>query len=299
MFLPPKSIQIICIIGPALAGCAQVRTERPTALMSADERISDTGCTFSKTAPSGWLTREDVRCAAGTIQPIIHIYIDGTENFPVIDELPKQMEPSLVEALSSARYKPERKPQSGFFRQYPDKNDLQINVYSDRYRFFGVNFDTIEDDLGPEVAKWFKDNMPELRRLATAGQPSAAELKQRRPNTFGQNFAKKLLTKNVTEITLTNHPHPNIVSIKKTAVVGRLKDPQAIKAMLVAMSKSTHTLAGEEPKNAPDRPQELSFVYKEGTETKIESFRWWGWEADTWGEAFAQLFSEHFESSNR
>lgn len=211
------------------------------------------------------------------------------------------MAPSLVKALASARYKPERKPQGGFFRQYPDKNDLQVNVYSDRYRFFGVNFDTIEDDLGPEVAKWFKDNLPELRRLEAAeraGQSTEAELKQRRPNAFGQNFAKKLLTKNVTEITLTNHPHPNIVSIKKTAVVGRLKDPQAIKAMLVAMSKSTHTLAGEEPKNAPDRPQELSFMYKEGTETKIESFRWWGWEADTWGEEFAKLFSKHFESSN-
>lgn len=180
-------------------------------------------------------------------------------------------------------------------------NDLQFDFLADRIRFFVVNFDTIEDDLGPEVAKWFKDNLPELRRLKAAeraGQPTEAELRQRRPNTFGQNFAKKLLTKNVTEITLTNHPHPNIVSIKKIAVVGRLKDPQAIKAMLVAMSKSTHTLAGEEPKNAPDRPQELSFMYKEGTEMKIESFRWWGWEADTWGEEFAKLFSKHFESSN-
>ncbi|CAN1527456.1 hypothetical protein MCEMSE15_01279 [Fimbriimonadaceae bacterium] len=299
MLLPPKSIQIICIIGPALAGCAQVRTERPNALMRADERIPDTGCTFSKTAPSGWLAREDVRCAAGAIRPIIHIHMAGSENYRVVSELPKSLEPSMVDVLSKARYRAGRRPKEGFFRQYPDKNDLKIDIFSDRYRTFAVNFETIEDDLGPEVAKWFKDNMPQLRRLATAGQPSEAELKRRRPNTFGQNFAKKLLTKNVTEITLTNHPHPNIVSIKRTAVVGRLKDPQAIKAMLVAMSKSTHTLAGEEPKNAPDRPQELSFVYKEGTETKIESFRWWGWEADTWGDEFAILFSEHFESSNR
>ena len=279
-------------------GCSRTSDKPAAHVSNGGSTLADEGCKFSKDAPVGWLPREEVRCAAGTIRPIIHIYIDGTEQYRVIDELPKRLEHSLVKALALARYRPARKPKDGFFRQYPDRNDLQINVYSDRYRFFGVNFDTIEDDLGPEVAKWFKDNLPELRRLKAAeraGQPTEAELRQRQPNTFGQNFAKKLLTKNVTEITLTNHPHLNIVSIKKTAVVGRLKDPQAIKAMLVAMSKSTHTLAGEDPKNAPDRPQELSFVYKEGTETKIESFRWWGWEADTWGEEFAKLFSKHFE----
>ncbi len=220
----------------------------------------------------------------------------GANGFPSLSKFPRATWTELSDVLKRARYREGNPRVTTLFQQDLTKSsDLTFRMLSDRERFFFVNFNTIEDDLGPEVAKWFKENMPELRRLATAGQPSEAELKQRRPNTVGQNFAKKLLTKNVTEITLTNHPHPNIVSIKKTAVVGRLKDPQAIKAMLVAMSKSTHTLAGEEPKNAPDRPQELSFVYKEGTETKIESFRWWGWEADTWGEEFARLFSKHFE----
>jgi hypothetical protein len=103
------------------------------------------------------------------------------------------MEPSLVKALASARYKPERKPQGGFFRQYPDKNDLQINVYSDRYRFFGVNFDTIEDDLGPEVAKWFKDNMPELKRLGGAewaGQPTEAQPKHASRQSIQRNLPR-------------------------------------------------------------------------------------------------------------
>lgn len=218
---------------------------------------------------------------------------NSSKGYPIVSKFPPGLQQSFVSVLSVARYRVPKKQE--FKRLGMGANDLQVHVVSNRIRNFPVNFDSIEDELGPEVAKWFKDNMPELRRLATAGQPSAAELKRRRPNTFGQNFAKKLLTKNVTEITLTNYPHPNMVSIKKTAIVGRLRDPQVIKAMLVAMSKSTHTLAGEDPKNAPDRPQELSFVYREGAETKIESFRWWGWEADTWGEDFAKLFTKHFE----
>lgn len=181
MLLSQKSIHILCIIGPALAGCAQVRTERPNALMRADERIPDTGCTFSKTAPSGWLAREDVRCAAGAIRPIIHIHMAGSVNYRVVDELPKRLEPSMVDVLSKARYRAGRRPREGFYRSYPDKNDLRIDIFSDRYRTFGVNFETIEDDLGPEVAKWFKDNMPQLRRLEVTereGQPTEAELKQ-------------------------------------------------------------------------------------------------------------------------
>ncbi len=284
---------IFTLLAICLASCSPERPIRSNALAGAGLRSPERECTFSKEAPKGWLSRDDVRCAANPNGQIQRIMTNSSRGYPLVSKFPPDLQQSFVSVLSQARYRVPKKRE--FKRVGLGANDMQVHVVSDRIRNFPVNFDSIEDELGPEVAKWFRDNMLELRRLAAAGQPSEAELKQRRPNTFGQNFAKKLLTKNVTEITLTNHPHPNIVSIKKTAVVGRLKDPQAIKAMLVAMSKSTHTLAGEEPKNAPDRPQELSFMYKEGTETKIESFRWWGWEADTWGEEFSRLFSKHFE----
>jgi len=224
----------------------------------------------------------------------------GANGFPSLSKFPRATWTELADVLKRARYREGNPRVTTLFQQDLTKSsDLTFRMLSDRERFFFVNFNTIEDDLGPEVTKWFQENMPELRRLATAGRLSEAELKHRQPNTFGQNFAKKLLSKNVTEITLTSHPDPNIKSVENVPRVRRLRDAKAIRAMLVAMSRSSQSFEGQDPQNAPDRPQELSFIYKEGTENIVDSICWWRSDSYASGEAFAKLFSEHFESSNR
>lgn len=292
-----KYDDIFIVLAICLAGCSPDQPVRSNALASADFRSPEPECTFSKEAPKGWLSRDDVRCAANPNGPIYRIMTNSSKGYPIVSKFPPVLQQSFVSVLSVARYRVPKKQE--FKRLGLGANDLQVHVVSNRIRNFPVNFDSIKDELGPEVAKWFKDNMPELRRLATAGQPSEAKLKQKRPNDFGQNFAKKLLTKNVTEITLTSHPDPNIKSVENVPIVRRLRDAKAIRAMLVAMSRSSQSFEAQDLKNAPDRPQELSFIYKEGTENIVDSICWWRSDSHASSEAFAKLFSEHFESSNR